>query len=87
MKTSVTIPKLGLTMEQATIEGWRHKVGDKVAAGEALLDIATDKVTVEMESPATGYLRAILADTGAEVPVGAEVAVITDDPEEPFEGV
>lgn len=84
MKTSVTIPKLGLTMDQATIEGWRHKVGDKVAAGEALLDIATDKVTVEIEAPTTGYLRAILADTGAEVPVGAEIAVITDDPEEPF---
>ena len=85
MMTRVTIPKLGLTMEEAVIEGWRKNVGDQVAAGEPLLDITTDKVTVEMEAPAAGYLRATYAEVGAAVPVGELIAVIADTLDEPFE--
>jgi len=85
MRTPIVIPKLGLTMEEAEIEAWLKQPGDAVAAGEPVLEVSTDKATVEVEAPASGYLRQTLAEVGAIVPVGGPVGLITDTPDEPLD--
>ncbi|OGK89514.1 MAG: biotin attachment protein, partial [Candidatus Rokubacteria bacterium GWF2_70_14] len=56
MRVKVKIPKLGLTMTEATIVEWLKAVGEPVTAGEALLVIETEKAEVEVEAPASGTL-------------------------------
>jgi len=77
----VIMPKLGLTMESGTIEKWHNKEGDKVEKGEVLFEVMTDKVTLEVESYFSGYLRKILSKEGEDVPVKEVVAYIGDKDE------
>ena len=70
MAAEVVMPKLGLTMEEGTILQWVKREGDPVAAGETILQIETDKVTVDIEAPVSGTLGPILSPEGATVPVG-----------------
>jgi pyruvate dehydrogenase E2 component (dihydrolipoamide acetyltransferase) len=74
--TEVTIPNLGYTMTVAKILKWLKAVGDKVDAGEILLEIETDKVNYGIESPAKGIVKAILVNVGEEVPVGGLIALL-----------
>lgn len=76
MRVKVKIPKLGLTMTEATIVEWRKAVGDPVTAGEPLIVIETEKAEVEVEAPATGVLVEILGEARSVHPVGGVVAVI-----------
>ena len=71
MPTAIIMPRLGLTMEEGTIVRWHVAEGERVTQGEALLEVETDKVTVEVESPATGVMAAPLVGEGQKVPVGA----------------
>jgi pyruvate dehydrogenase E2 component (dihydrolipoamide acetyltransferase) len=80
--TEVTIPNLGYTMTVAKVLGWLKSVGDPIVAGETLFEIETDKVSYEIESPASGVVRAIFVNIGDEVPVGGTVAVIGGKDEE-----
>ena len=77
MLTEVIMPKLGLTMEEGTVQTWRKAEGSSVQHGEVLLDIETDKTVVEVEAAATGYLRSILVAEKTVVPVGTPLAIIT----------
>jgi pyruvate dehydrogenase E2 component (dihydrolipoamide acetyltransferase) len=70
------MPKLGLTMEEATIISWLKKEGDEVSEGEAILTIETDKVTVEVETPSSGTLGPIFFPEGATVSVGQVITYI-----------
>jgi len=72
----VLMPKMGETMEKGTIEKWRKKEGDKVEKGEILYDLATDKVSLEVESFHDGYLRQIVKGEGEEVPIMEVIAYI-----------
>jgi Pyruvate/2-oxoglutarate dehydrogenase complex, dihydrolipoamide acyltransferase (E2) component, and related enzymes len=72
----VIMPKLGLTMETGTIEKWHKKEGDKVEAGEVLLEVMTDKVSLEIEAYNSGYLLKVLRNQGEEVPVTEVIAYI-----------
>jgi pyruvate dehydrogenase E2 component (dihydrolipoamide acetyltransferase) len=74
----VTMPVLGLTMEQGTIVGWLKQVGDQVEAGEALFMVETDKATSDAPSPAAGVLARVLAEEGATVAVGKVVALLAE---------
>jgi pyruvate dehydrogenase E2 component (dihydrolipoamide acetyltransferase) len=74
--TEVTIPNLGYTMRVAKIIKWLKSVGDPIEANETLLEIETDKVAYGIESPVTGFVRAILANLGDEIPVGNIVAIL-----------
>jgi pyruvate dehydrogenase E2 component (dihydrolipoamide acetyltransferase) len=65
----VIMPKLGLMMEVGTIGRWLKKEGDPVKAGECLLEVESDKTTVEVEAVHSGTLLRILREAGAEVPV------------------
>lgn len=76
MAETVILPKLGLTMEEGTIVAWRRQPGEPVQKGEVLLDVETDKATVEVESQFTGVLLAVLAPAGQTVPVTAPIAYI-----------
>jgi len=76
MIEKIFLPKLGETMEEATIERWVKKEGDEVKRGEVLLEITTDKATLEVESYATGTLRKILVPEGSTAPVNAVIALV-----------
>ena len=71
MATEIRVPTLGESVTEATIGKWFKKVGDAVAADEPLLELETDKVTVEVPSPAAGVLSEIAAKDGETVGVGA----------------
>jgi pimeloyl-ACP methyl ester carboxylesterase len=77
MPTIVTMPKWGLTMTSGTITGWSREEGDPVTEGVPLLTVETEKAVDDVEAPASGVLRKIVADVGSEVPVMGAVAVIT----------
>ena len=78
MRQSVTIPRLGSSdeSEDVRILRWLKSEGAAVHRGEALLEVETDKVNVEIESPADGRLCEISAGAGDFVKFGAAVAVI-----------
>ncbi len=76
MPTNVIMPALELAQETGKILRWIKSPGQTVAKGEPLLEIETDKVTVEVEAPASGVLRDVTARVGDVVPVGTTIAVI-----------
>ena len=76
MATLVAIPKLGMNMEEATLVRWLVREGDPVAAGQPILEIETDKATVDVEAPAAGILGRIVRQAGETVPINAVVAVV-----------
>ena len=76
MRVGVKVPKLGLTMTEATVVEWRKTVGESVAAGEVLLVIETEKSEVEVEAPSAGTLVEILGAPGQVYPVGEVVAIL-----------
>lgn len=76
MAVEVTIPKLGLTMQEATVVKWLKKAGDAVKSGEPLLEIETEKITCEVESPASGTLSEITVGEGTVAPVASVIGLI-----------
>jgi pyruvate/2-oxoglutarate dehydrogenase complex dihydrolipoamide acyltransferase (E2) component len=82
MSTPVVMPDLGESVTEATIVLWRKSVGDTVAIGEPLLEVSTDKVDIEIDSPAEGVLRQLIAAEDELVRVGEPIAII-DPPAEP----
>jgi len=82
MITEVTMPVLGLTMEQGTIVGWLKEVGDRVDVGEALFMVETDKATSDAPSPAAGILARVLYEEGDTAAVGKVVALLAETPDD-----
>ncbi|MCE0505547.1 2-oxoglutarate dehydrogenase complex dihydrolipoyllysine-residue succinyltransferase [Roseivivax sp. GX 12232] len=78
MTTEVRVPTLGESVSEATISTWFKKPGDRVEADEMLCELETDKVTVEVPSPAAGTLSEIVAEEGATVGVDALLANIEE---------
>jgi 2-oxoglutarate dehydrogenase E2 component (dihydrolipoamide succinyltransferase) len=76
MATDIIVPTLGESVTEATVAKWFKAVGDPVSADEPLVELETDKVTVEVNAPASGTLEAIAADEGAEVEVGGVLGAI-----------
>ena len=76
MSTEIKVPTLGESVTTATIARWMKKTGDAVAADEPLVELETDKVTVEVNAPGAGTLGQIVAAEGAEVEVGAVLALL-----------
>src|SRR5579864_818555 len=77
------MPALGMAQETGKLVRWIKNEGDAVAKGEPLMEIETDKVTVEIEAPADGFLGGISAVEGEDVPVGRAVAYVLAAGEEP----
>lgn len=85
---AVKMPKLGLTMVEGTVVRWLKKEGERVAKGEPLVEVATEKIVTQLESFYDGLLKKILVTEGSVVPVGTAIAEIETDstealPEEP----
>jgi 2-oxoglutarate dehydrogenase E2 component (dihydrolipoamide succinyltransferase) len=78
MATEIKVPTLGESLSEATVANWLKAVGDTVAKDEPLLELETDKVTIEVNAPAAGTLSEIRAAAGAEVTVGAVLGAITE---------
>ena len=78
MSFSVKMPALGESVTEGTVTRWLKKEGDQVALDEPLLEVSTDKVDTEIPSPAAGTLEKILVAVDATVPVGADLALISD---------
>jgi pyruvate dehydrogenase E2 component (dihydrolipoamide acetyltransferase) len=72
----VIMPALGMAQETGTLLQWLKSEGDEVTKGEPLMEIETDKTTVEIEAPASGTLANVTAQPGDEVPVGQTIALI-----------
>lgn len=76
MATDIRVPTLGESVTEATIGQWFKKVGDTVAADEPVVELETDKVTIEVPAPAAGVLETITANPGDTVNVGALIGAI-----------
>lgn len=79
MATEVRVPTLGESVTEATVATWFKKPGDQVDADEMLCELETDKVTVEVPSPAAGVLGEIVAEEGETVGVDALLASIAEE--------
>ena len=82
MATEIVMPALGVAQETGRVVQWMVAEGGTVAAGDPLLEIETDKVTVSIDAPASGVLSAVRAGEGDEVPVGKVIAFILAPGEE-----
>jgi 2-oxoglutarate dehydrogenase E2 component (dihydrolipoamide succinyltransferase) len=78
MATEIKVPTLGESVTTATVARWLKQAGEAVAADEALVELETDKVTVEVNAPAAGTLSEISVAEGGEVEVGAVLGVLTE---------
>ena len=78
MATEIRVPALGESVSEATVAKWMKAAGDAVAMDEPLVELETDKVTLEVNAPATGVLAEILVQEGANVEVAALLGVINE---------
>jgi len=78
METQVILPALGMAQETGIIVRWLKEEGQEVTKGEPLVEIETDKATVEIEATASGILTNITGVVGVEIPVGQVIASIID---------
>ena len=79
--TEVIMPKMGDGMEEGTLVEWLVKDGDKVKSGQVIGNIQTDKATLELEAPGSGFLTGFLLTAGQTVPVGVPIAIILKEGE------
>ena len=78
MATEIRVPTLGESVSEATVGTWFKKVGDAVKADEPILELETDKVTIEVPAPAAGVLSEIVANAGETVGLGALLGQIAE---------
>lgn len=86
MPVDVIMPKVDMVMDAGTIVRWYRGENEPVTAGEPLLEIETDKSTIDVEAPASGVLAAVTAQPGDSVPVARRIAVILAPGEAPPTG-
>jgi pyruvate dehydrogenase E2 component (dihydrolipoamide acetyltransferase) len=82
MASQVVMPKMSETMEEGVVVKWLKHEGERVASGDALAEIETDKAVLELEASTPGVLRKILAEEDSKVPVGQLIAVIASEDED-----
>jgi len=76
MAQEIRMPKLSASMEAGVVIEWLRAEGDRVAQGEPLLQVETDKAVMEIESPASGLLKRIVQPKGSQVPVNGLLAIL-----------
>jgi 2-oxoglutarate dehydrogenase E2 component (dihydrolipoamide succinyltransferase) len=79
MSVEIRVPSLGESVTEATVAKWFKQIGDPVEADEPLVELETDKVTLEFNAPASGVLAEITVEEGGEVEVGALLGSINDE--------
>src|SRR6204780_4396322 len=78
MTIEIKVPAMGESVTEATVSRWFKKEGDSVARDEPLLELETDKVTVEVPAPAAGSVESISVQAGTTVQVGAILGAIAE---------
>jgi len=78
MSHEVIMPALGMAQDTGLLVVWHKAVGDKVSVGDILMEVETDKSTMEVEAAANGYVTELRADEGSEIPVGQVIAIISE---------
>ena len=78
MTAEIKVPNLGELVTEATVAKWLKRPGEAVAVDEPVVELETDKVTLEVPAPAAGTLAEILAEEGANLPVGAVLGRISE---------
>jgi pyruvate/2-oxoglutarate dehydrogenase complex dihydrolipoamide acyltransferase (E2) component len=82
--TTLKVPKTGgIPTTKASVLRWLKREGDPVRAGEAVVELETDKVSYELESPTAGTLLKILAEESSQVPVGGQLCHIGQEGDSP----
>lgn len=82
MSHEIIMPKLGLTMTHGVITRWLKKEGDQVKAGEVVLEIETDKISSDVESPVDGYVLKLLAGEGEDREITTPLCIISGNDEQ-----
>jgi pyruvate/2-oxoglutarate dehydrogenase complex dihydrolipoamide acyltransferase (E2) component len=82
MPHDVIMPALGMAQETGKIVSWLKRPGDPVRLGEPIMEVETDKSTMEVEAQADGFLIRVSAEAGDDVPVGNVIAVIAETPDD-----
>src|SRR6185437_13719077 len=77
MATEIRVPTLGESISEATVGKWFKQRGDAVKADEPLVELETEKVTLEVNAPSAGVLSEIVADSGATVAIGALLGALS----------
>src|SRR6187455_1986074 len=78
MTVEIRVPTLGESVTEATVARWLKQAGERVERDEPVVELETDKVTLEVPAPAAGVIGEISAPEGSNVPVGAVLATIAD---------
>src|SRR5881409_2608661 len=78
MPVEVTMPKLSDTMEEGKILKWLKRPGDRVAIGEVIAEVETDKANMELEAYDEGVLAEVRVEEGQSAPVGSVIAVLSE---------
>ncbi|MCA8909053.1 MAG: dihydrolipoamide succinyltransferase, partial [Rhodospirillaceae bacterium] len=77
MSVQIVVPTLGESVTEATVAQWLKQVGDRVERDEPLVELETDKVTLEVNAPEAGVLGEVVAEAGATVEVGAVLGTLS----------
>src|SRR5271163_2107345 len=80
MAIEIRVPTLGESISEATVGKWFKKAGEPVRADEPLVELETDKVTLEVNAPGAGVLSEITAETGETVAIGALLGQVSGGP-------
>ncbi|HEY4727479.1 MAG TPA: biotin/lipoyl-containing protein, partial [Actinomycetes bacterium] len=83
----VPMPKLSMTMEEGELIAWVKQEGEQVRAGDVIAEVNSDKVEMEVESPADGTLVRLTAAEGEVVPVGVPIATLETESEDLLGGL
>ena len=75
----VIMPKLGMRVEDIALVKWYKKEGDRIDKGEPLFAVETEKITKDVEAPASGILSKILVEEGETVPIGTTIGIIGEE--------
>ncbi len=75
MKMTIKMPRVGETVDEVYLVNWNKNVGDVIAVGDSLMDVETDKATVEVPSPVAGTLLEIFFKDGDEIKTGDPIAI------------
>lgn len=79
MRIAIEMPNLGHDIEEGRILNWVKKIGDKVARGDIIVEVETEKVTMEVEAFDAGVLAEIVQDVDAEVATGEVIGYLSDE--------
>jgi pyruvate dehydrogenase E2 component (dihydrolipoamide acetyltransferase) len=83
----VRLPALSATMEEATLLAWNVGPGDDVKQGQAIAEVSTDKVDMDLEAPFSGVIQDLLVEPGTAIPLGATIATIITDEDDLLSGL